>query len=157
LPNKPAAPAARKDNMSKTSICGDVREWSNWWRDRKKSDAHPKRDPAALLKSLPPEELVDVALATLNTLEAVEAYSYALHLMQTHLEHEGRLTLGWCVSLASKSGAFNKWEKTLGGYAPDVGPHGEYLIFECWAPRLRKSTCPRQRAKITISTPLSWL
>lgn len=61
-------------------------------------------------------------------LEAV--YGYELAMLDRHLVAAPTTQCGYVLCGVKADERFNKWGKVIGGYGPESGPYGDYLVYE---------------------------
>ena len=118
--------------MSNGRTHGSITEMATEWRRLKASDVALQGESLDALRALPHEELARLAYGALETLEDADKYSYAISYLEDHLENEGDLEVGWIIAQSDVDGSWNKWAKAFGGYAPESGPPGDWLVFRLW-------------------------
>lgn len=111
---------------------GSIVEMAVQWKQMKKSDVALQGESLDALRALPHEELARLAYGALETLEDADQYSYAISYLEDHLENQGDLEVGWTIAQSDVDGSWNKWAKAFGGYAPESGPSGDWLVFRLW-------------------------
>lgn len=61
-------------------------------------------------------------------IEIDDQLSYELAMLEQHKITEPNTTCGYVLCTKGIGGKFNKWPKVIGGYSPDAGPEGDYLV-----------------------------
>lgn len=63
--------------------------------------------------------------------EIDELLGYELSMLDQHgVALPANTQCGYVLCSVKKDGLFNKWSKVTGGYSPESGPFGDYLVFE---------------------------
>lgn len=113
-------------------VHGSITEMASIWKKMEASDVAMKGESLDALRAMPHEELARLAYGAFETLKDADKYSYAISYLEDHLESEGDIREGWVISQSDIDGSWNKWEKSRGGYSPESGPLGDWLIFYEW-------------------------
>jgi hypothetical protein len=111
---------------------GSITGMATQWKKLKETDVALQGESIDALRAMPHEELARLAYGALETLEDADKYSYAISYLEDHLENEGDLEVGWIIAQSDVDGSWNKWSKAHGGYAPESGPSGDWLVFMLW-------------------------
>jgi hypothetical protein len=123
---------AAEEKLSPDTTHGSITEMAAQWKQMKQSDIALHNESIDALRVMSHEDLARLAYGVLETLEAADKYSYAISYLEDHLEDEGDLEVGWIIAQPDKDGGWNKWAKAHGGYAPESGPSGDWLVFRLW-------------------------
>ena len=118
--------------MRRDSVHGSIVEMAAQWKKLKETDVALRGDSLDALRAMSHEELALLAYRAFDALEEADKYSYAISYLEDHLENEGDLAVGWIIAQSDVDGSWNKWSKAHGGYAPENGPSGDWLVFMLW-------------------------